>query len=124
MYGRVFNKMRVEIYYISLHTNPNCTFRSITVVPLYVQAIALGKKTHSENIQFNLDTITISCDEEVKLLGVNLDFMLNFNSHVSYICRKASKQLNVLKRIGRHLNRLGILLFIIHLSCQILNTVL
>jgi len=40
-------------------------------------------------------------------LGVDLDFMLNFNSHVSYICRKASKQLNVLKRIVRHLNRLG-----------------
>jgi hypothetical protein len=75
--------------------------------PEKFQAIALGKKTHRENIHFNLDTITISCDEEVKLLGVNLDFMLNFNSHVSYICRKASKQLNVLKRIGRHLNRLG-----------------
>ena len=75
--------------------------------PEKFQAIALGKKTHRENIQLNLDNITISCDEEVKLLGVNFDFMLNFNSHVSYICRKASKQLNVLKRIGRHLNRLG-----------------
>ena len=52
-------------------------------------------------------------------LGVDLDFMLNVNSHVSYICRKASNQLNVLKIIVRHLNRLADLLFIIHLSCQI-----
>jgi len=73
--------------------------------PENFQAIALGKRTHRENIQFNLDSITISCDGEVKLLGVN--FILIFNSHVSYICRKASKHLNVLNRIGRHLNRLG-----------------
>jgi len=31
-----------------------------------LQAVALGKMTHRENMHFNLDTITISCDEEVK----------------------------------------------------------
>ena len=51
--------------------------------------------------------IVSHCDEEVKLLGVTFDFMLNFNSHISSICKKASMQLNILKRIGGHLNRLG-----------------
>ena len=71
------------------------------------QAIALGKKTHDANISFNLNDNVIKCDDEVKLLGVTFDFMLNFKSHVLNICKKASRQLNVLKRIGTHLNRLG-----------------
>jgi hypothetical protein len=75
--------------------------------PEKFQAIALGKKTHQQKLKFNFHDITIECEDEVKLLGVNLDFLLNFNSHVTSICRKASRQLNVLKRIGKHLNRLG-----------------
>ena len=75
--------------------------------PEKFQAIALGKKTHQQKINFKFNNIEITCEDEVKLLGVNLDFMLNFNSHVSSICKKASRQLNVLKRIGRHLNRLS-----------------
>ena len=74
--------------------------------PDKLQAIAVGKKTCDENIFFNLDGNIIKCDDEVKLLGVIFDFMLNFNSHISNICKKASQQLNVLKRIGLHLNRL------------------
>jgi hypothetical protein len=40
----------------------------------------------------------IDCEDEVKPLGVTFDFKLTFNSHVSHICKKASQQLNVLKR--------------------------
>ena len=38
---------------------------------------------------------------------LHLDFQLNFNIHISNICKKASRQLNVLKRIGKHLCKLG-----------------
>ena len=39
----------------------------------------------------------IKCEENVKLLGVTIDFLqLNFNVHVSNICKGASNQLNVL----------------------------
>ena len=41
------------------------------------------------------------CDDEVKL---------NFNSHVANICKNAAMQLNVLKRIGKHLDSFGNLL--------------
>lgn len=54
------------------------------------QAIAVGKKTHHETISFNLNGNIIKCDDEVKFLGVTFDFMLNFNSHISNICKKAS----------------------------------
>jgi hypothetical protein len=44
----------------------------------------------------------------VKLLGIEIDYQLNFDVHVSSICRKASQQsLNVLKRLGSLLNRLS-----------------
>ena len=40
-------------------------------------------------------------------MRVTIYFQLNFNVQVSNICKRASKQLNVLKRIGKHLCRLG-----------------
>ena len=40
----------------------------------------------------------------MNLLGVTIDFMLNFDTHVSNICRKAARQINVLLRIGKHLS--------------------
>ena len=63
------------------------------------QAISIGRKTHEKNLSFMLQGNKIDCEDEVKLLGVTFDFKLTFNSHVSHICKKASQQLNVLKRI-------------------------
>ena len=71
-----------------------------------IQAIAVGEKTKL-NLTFNLDNNVIKCEENIKLLGVTIDFQLIINDHVSNICKWASKQLNVLKRIGKHLCRLG-----------------
>ena len=71
------------------------------------QAIAVGKRTKDENITFNLDNNIIHCEDHVKLLGVTIDFKLSFDLHISNVCKKASRQLNVLKRIGRNLCRLG-----------------
>ena len=71
------------------------------------QAIAIGSKTLNESISFNLDGNKIDCENEVKLLGVTIDCQLKFNTHISNICKKASRQLNVLKRIGKHLTKLG-----------------
>ena len=47
----------------------------------------------------------IQCEEKVKLLGV--DFNLSFKCCISNICKKASRQLGVLKGIGKNLCKLG-----------------
>jgi hypothetical protein len=47
---------------------------------------------------FQIGTANISCDEVVKLLGVDIDFMLNFDCHIKNIFKKAVQQLNILKR--------------------------
>ena len=73
------------------------------------QAMAIGNQTHKHNITLNLNGCNISCDDEVKLLEITIDFKLNFNTHIANtcICKKAARQLNVLKRIGQHLNKLA-----------------
>jgi hypothetical protein len=71
------------------------------------QATAIGKKTKSQNLSFNLSGNKIVCEDDVKLLGVTIDSDLNFDNHISEMCKKASRQLNILKRIGKYMNRLG-----------------
>ena len=41
----------------------------------------------------------INSEETVKLLGVTLDYRLDFDPHISNICKKAATQLNVLQRL-------------------------
>ena len=75
--------------------------------PEKFQAICVGKKSHDNIKSFTIGDTDITCDDNVTLLGINIDFMLKFDDHVSDICRKASKQLAVLKRIGRFLTKQG-----------------
>ncbi|KAG1660326.1 hypothetical protein GQR58_022067 [Nymphon striatum] len=49
------------------------------------QALAIGKKTWSQNISFQIDDISIPCEESVKLLGVDIDFKLSFDIHIKTI---------------------------------------
>jgi histidinol phosphatase-like PHP family hydrolase len=68
------------------------------------------------NLTFDLGGTVLECEKEVKLLGVTIDFMLDFNIHITNMCRKAARQLNVLKRIGYHLNRLSMCIMTIYYS--------
>jgi hypothetical protein len=52
------------------------------------QALAIGKKTFKEKICFDLNGSKIKCEEHVKLLGVTIDYELNFDKHISEICKK------------------------------------
>ena len=53
--------------------------------PEKFQAKAVG-----QNITFNHENNVINCEESVKLLGVTLDFQLNFDLHISNILDKIS----------------------------------
>lgn len=75
--------------------------------PNKFQTICVGQKAHDSIKSFLIDNVEIKCEDSVTLLGVNIDFLLNFNIHVSEICKKASKQLAVLKRLGRFLTKNG-----------------
>jgi hypothetical protein len=75
-------------------------FKRATTIFTFTQALAIGKNTFKEQICFDLKGSKIKCEEHVKLLGVTIDYELNFDKHISEICKKKSaRQLNVLKRI-------------------------
>ena len=82
-------------------------FNCMQANPDKFQAIAVGNKTHAKTPVFKIDSAEITCDEVVKLLGIDIDYQLNFNYYIKNICRKASQQLNVLKRIGCFLSKLN-----------------
>ena len=80
---------------------------SMKANPDKFQAICIGKKTYDNIETFRIGETDIKCENNVSLLGINIDFMLKFDDHVTEICKKASKQLAVLKRLGRFLTKQG-----------------
>ena len=71
------------------------------------QVLAVGKKTFDKNMKICIQNSILSCEETVKRLGIEIYYQLNFDIHISSICRKASQHLNILKRLGRYLDRLN-----------------
>ena len=74
------------------------------VNPNKFQAILLNKSksTHVE-ATMNIGNEKIESLSPVKLLGIEIDYKLNFNNHVNTICRSAANQLNALIRLKRFL---------------------
>ena len=66
--------------------------------------MAVGEKAFAMKPKFKIGEAKFECEESVKLLGVEVDFHLKFDIHISFMCKKASQQINVLKRIGQYLN--------------------
>ena len=95
-YNTLINVLEKESSILIEWFNFNC----MQANPDKFQAIAVGKKTYAKEPVFNIESANISCDEVVKLLGIDIDYQLNFDKHIKNICRKASQQLSVLKRIG------------------------
>ena len=64
--------------------------------------IVFGKHDHIGD--FIIGNHIIKPVKSVKLLGLNLDNKLNFESHISNLCQKAGRQIHVLARLSRILN--------------------
>ena len=56
------------------------SFNCMQANPEKFHAITVGKNIYDKNPIFNIGDANISCDEIVKLLGVDIDFKLNFDS--------------------------------------------
>ena len=67
---------------------------------------------HEKDVTINVGEEIIECETSVTLLGITLDSKLNFNEHVSNICRKASQKIHALARISNYMcqNKLRILM--------------
>ena len=63
----------------------------------------LGKSGFENCKSLFLNGTEIKCEDSVKLLGVTIDYLLNFDLHVSNICKKAARQIDVLLRLSKFL---------------------
>ena len=73
----------------------------MVVNPDKFQAIILGKR---KRYHISVDNQQIKVVSSVKLLGLQLDDTLNFNLHISNICKSAANQLNALIRLKKFMN--------------------
>ena len=48
--------------------------------------------------------MTIMSEEKVKLLGIHIDNRLNFDYHISQLCKKAGKKLHALTRVFKYMD--------------------
>ena len=60
---------------------------------------------NQENISVNVGKENISCSSSVDLLGIKIDDKLNFNEHVSKLCKKGNQKLHALARISKYMNK-------------------
>ena len=66
------------------------------------QAMILNRcGRHNDTHDLRIGDFTIRSKTSVELLGIDIDFKLNFNKYVGKLCKKAAGQLNTL---GRHLH--------------------
>ena len=70
------------------------------VNPDKFKALVIDKKTTNyTNKKIQISNEDIQIVPSVKLLGITIDNRLNFNEHVSSICKSAANQLNALVRL-------------------------
>ena len=58
-----------------------------------------------EDVSLNLENDIINSSNSVKLLGVIIDKKLNFNEHVSKLCKKGNQKLHALARVSKYLSK-------------------
>ena len=73
------------------------------VNPSKFQTMLLEKWNENNQSCLKINNQTIQTTNYVKLLGVNVDSKLNFDSHITDLCKKASMQLNALNHLRTYI---------------------
>ena len=73
------------------------------VNPDQFQAMLLEKRNENNQSCLKIDNHAIKSTDCVKLLRINIDSKLNFDSHISDLCKKASMQPNALNRLRAYI---------------------
>jgi hypothetical protein len=68
--------------------------------PNKFQFMLFDRMQDSVSEDLTVDGVSIKSVQSVKLLGVTLDCKLNYTEHITNLCRRASKNLNITKRIS------------------------
>ena len=63
------------------------------------QSMIISSKKDLSKSVWNINGVELTMKSSVKLLGIEIYNKLNFEKHISNICKKASNQLNVICRL-------------------------
>ena len=101
-----FNK-ELKIVLRNLETDPNNVLAWFNINSLKAnlskfQFMVLGTKEDDFFVQ-NIGKNKTESSTEVTLLGVKIDKVLKFKSHIEGLCRKAASKLHALRRIRKYL---------------------
>ena len=69
------------------------------VNPDKFQSMIISSKKDLSKSVLNINGVELTMEPSVKLLGIEIDNKLNFEKHISNICKKASNQLNGICRL-------------------------
>ena len=78
---------------------------SMKMNPEKCHVIILGDTNIPEDFTIQIDNVHRAPESEVTLLGITLDSKFDFNSHITKICKEASKRLNAFRRISKYLTK-------------------
>ena len=78
-------------------------FNQNKMKPDKFQTMLLEKRNENKQSCFKIRNQTIKMTNCAKLLGINTDSKLNFQSHISDLSKKASMQLNALNRLRAYI---------------------
>ena len=74
------------------------------VNPGKFQAMVINRFGKMENKhEMYIENKKITSEHSVKLLGIEIDNQLNFDNHVSTLCKKAGSQLNAIGRLRKYI---------------------
>ena len=71
----------------------------MTVNPDKFQSMIISFKKDLRKSVLNINGIELTMESSVKLLDIEIDKQLNFEKHISNICKKASNQVNAICRL-------------------------
>ena len=67
--------------------------------PEKIQAIGVGKRTYDKNLTIKVSATQMNYEDVVKLLGVDIYYQLNFDQHISNLCRKSRSAVECLEEV-------------------------
>ena len=68
-----------------------------------INATLVANQSEDKSIRLGNETVVSS--RSVELLGVKIDEHLNFNEHITKLCKKGNQKLHALARISKYLNK-------------------
>ena len=77
---------------------------SMKANPQKFQGFAILNRNTDQCIKFQLSGVDVPITETIKLLGLYIDSKLNYNDHVSKLCKKAAFHVNAMGRIAKYLD--------------------